>query len=153
MTGRQLVSFAEMIIAAINDEKLPRLKQTWVYIQKSINDNALRESMQVISQNVQQMMVDPRRSIRNYEDLAEVKNKVRQSILNKFKFDSMLIDSKEEQEYEEQLEEHMTKQFKQLKKVVTSNLDIEYQEITDEASQQIMQDLKEGNIKDLDEFQ
>ena len=82
--------------------------------------------MQVISQNVQQMMVDPRRSIRNYEDLAEVKNKVRQSILNKFKFDSMLIDSKEEQEYEEQLEEHMTKQFKQLKKVVTSNLDIEY---------------------------
>ncbi len=82
--------------------------------------------MQVISQNVQQMMVDPRRSIRNYGDLDQVKNKVRQSILNKFKFDSMLIDSKEEQEYEHQLEEHMTKQFKQLKKVVTSNLDIEY---------------------------
>ena len=48
MNGRSLLSFAQMIIDAINNNQMPKLRSSWKYIQNQMNDKACEDAIELV---------------------------------------------------------------------------------------------------------
>jgi len=88
-----------MIVDAINNNQMPKLRSSWKYIQNQMNDKACEDAIELVQSEVNKLNDMPRQSIGGMDDLMNRKKEIKDTAIKHFIKNSIMLDREEKDEY------------------------------------------------------